>query len=53
MISPGGNIILNKDGRYSEIPLDRLTKRNMPVILNAEKYISRKALYDWKRKANT
>ena len=53
MISPDGNIILNKDGRYSEIPLDRLTNGNIPVILNEEKYLSRKALYDWKRKGNS
>ncbi|MBP2132353.1 radical S-adenosyl methionine domain-containing protein 2 [Methanomicrobium sp. W14] len=49
MINPEGNIFINKNCNYREIPLLNLNRKNFSELVNQEKYISRGGLYDWKR----
>lgn len=47
MISPSGNVLINHNQIYSEIPLDYINIENISDIINHKKYAKRGGLYDW------
>jgi hypothetical protein len=47
MITPEGNVLINTEYPAREIPLECVTRKSLPEILNVETYLSRGALYDW------
>lgn len=48
MLNPSGNILVNNNGEYSEIPFETAIKLGIDTIINPDKYLERKALYEWK-----
>lgn len=47
MVNPEGNLFINTDHEYREIPLLDVTPDNILDLINTEKYLSRGAVYDW------
>lgn len=47
MVNPEGNLFINTDHEYREIPLHDVTPDTISDLINQEKYLSRGAVYDW------
>ena len=47
MVNPEGNLFINTNNEYREIPLQDVTLDNISDHINPEKYLSRGAVYDW------
>ena len=47
MLTPAGNIFLNREYPFREYALESVTKETLPAILNADNYVKRGAIYAW------
>lgn len=47
MISPAGNLVLNSNHKYQEIPIDNLNSNIFSEIIDFKKYYTRGGIYDW------
>ena len=47
MVNPEGNLFINSNHEYREMPLQYVTRDNISDLINPEKYLSRGAVYDW------
>lgn len=50
MLNPSGNILVNNNGEYLEIAFETAIKHGIETIINPEKYLERKAIYEWKNR---
>jgi len=47
MISPGGNVMGNRNGNYSLLPLSDINKQNIVQIVSQGKYVKKGSVYAW------
>ncbi len=45
MLSPGGNVMNNRSGNYSLLPLSNINRQNIVQVVNWGKYIERGSIY--------
>lgn len=47
MLSPGGNVMSNRNGNYSLLPFSGINKQNIVQIVSQGKYVKRGGIYAW------
>jgi len=47
MLSPGGNVMSNKNGNYSLLPFSHINEQNLMQIVSQGKYVKRGSVYAW------